>query len=53
MRIIDKILTGLAVISVVLGMASIESTPIWLPLLMIVGGGAWIIYYVNAYQWER
>ena len=52
MKIIDKILTGIAVSLLFLGIASIESTPIIVPMLMIVGGGAWLVYAANAYKWE-
>ena len=52
MKAIDKILTGIAVSLLFLGIASIESTPIIVPMLMIVGGGAWLIYASNAYKWE-
>lgn len=50
MKIFDKILTGAAVTSVMLGIASIESTPLIIPVLMIIGGGAWLIYAANAYK---
>ena len=53
MKIIERILTGVSVVLVMVGIASIESTPLFIPLLMILGGGAWIVYYANAYQWER
>lgn len=52
MKAIDKIFTGIAVALLLLGIASIESTPIIIPILMIVGGGAWLIYESNAYKWE-
>ena len=52
MKLIEKIFTGLSVALVILGVASIESTPILLPLMMIVGGGAWLIYAANAYKWD-
>lgn len=52
MKIFEKILTGVSVVLVTLGMASIESTPVVLPILMIAGGGAWIVYAANAYKWE-
>ena len=52
MKIFEKILTGASVVLVTLGMASIESTPVVLPILMIAGGGAWIVYAANAYKWE-
>lgn len=52
MKIIDKILTGIAVSLLFLGIASIESTLIIIPMLMIVGGGAWLVYAANAYKWE-
>lgn len=51
MKIFEKILTGVSVVLVTLGMASIESTPVFIPLLMILGGGAWIVYAANAYKW--
>lgn len=52
MKIGEKILTGLAVVAAVLGVSSIESTPIIIPLLLIAGGGAWLVYIANAYKWE-
>ena len=52
MKLIEKIFTGLSVALVILGVASIESTPILLPLLMIMGGGAWLVYAANAYKWD-
>ena len=52
MKLIEKIFTGLSVALVILGVASIESTPILLPLMMIVGGGAWLVYAANAFKWE-
>lgn len=52
MKIIDKILTGIAVSLLFLGIASIESTPVFIPILMILGGGAWIMYASNACKWE-
>lgn len=52
MRIIEKILTGASVVLVTLGITSIESTPLFIPLLMILGGGAWIVYVANAYKWD-
>ena len=48
MKVADKILTGVAVILIMLGIASIESTPIILPLMMILGGGLWLIYATNS-----
>ena len=48
MKLIDKIFTGIAVVLLMLGIASIESTPIIIPLLMILGGGLWLIYATNA-----
>ena len=51
MKIFEKILTGVSVVLVTLGMASIESTPVVLPILMIARGGAWIVYAANAYKW--
>lgn len=51
MKIFEKILTGVSVTLVMLGIASIESTPVFIPLLMILGGGAWIVYAANAYKW--
>ena len=52
MRIIDKILTGVSVALVTLGLASIESTPVVVPILMIAGGGLWLIYAANIYKWD-
>lgn len=52
MKLIDKIFTGIAVALLMLGIASIESTPIIIPLLMILGGGFWLIYAANAFKWE-
>ena len=52
MKLLEKILTGVSVVLVVVGMASIESTPVFIPLLMILGGGAWIVYAANAYKWD-
>lgn len=52
MKTIDKILTGVAVVLVMVGIASIESTPLFIPLLMILGGGAWIVYASNAFKWD-
>lgn len=52
MKLIDKIFTGIAVALLMLGIASIESTPIIIPLLMILGGGLWLIYAANAFKWE-
>lgn len=52
MKLIDKVLTGVAVTLLFLGIASIESTPILLPILMILGGGAWLVYAANAYKWD-
>lgn len=43
-----KLLTIIAVTLLLLGIASIESTPVIIPLLMIVTGGAWIVYISNA-----
>ena len=51
MKIIERILTGVSVVLVMLGIASIESTPVVLPILMIAGGGAWIVYAANNYKW--
>lgn len=51
MKIFERILTGVSVVLVMLGIASIESTPVFIPLLMIAGGGAWIVYAANAYKW--
>lgn len=51
-EILKNILTVIAVILVVLGVSSIESSPIILPLLMIIGGGAWIVYIANSYKWD-
>ena len=48
MKLVDKILTGVAVALILLGIASIESTPVILPILMILGGGLWLIYATNA-----
>ena len=52
MKLFEKILTGVSVVLVTLGMASIESTPVFVPLLMIVGGGLWLIYAANIYKWD-
>lgn len=52
MKTIDRILTGVAVVLLMLGIASIESTPMIIPILMILGGGAWIVYASNAYRWD-
>lgn len=52
MKLIDKVFTGIAVALLMLGIASIESTPIIIPLLMILGGGLWLIYAANAFKWE-
>lgn len=52
MKIFEKILTGVSVVLVTLGMASIESTPVVLPILMIAGGGLWLIYAANIYEWD-
>ena len=52
MKIIERILTGASVVLVMVGIASIESTPLFIPLLMILGGGAWIVYAANAYKWD-
>ena len=52
MKITGKILTWVAVALVMLGVASIESTPIFIPILMILGGGLWIIYAANAFKWD-
>lgn len=52
MKIIDKILTGIAVTLLMLGIASIDSTPLFIPILMIMGGGAWLIYVSNAFKWD-
>ncbi|MBQ6577502.1 MAG: hypothetical protein IJL91_07120 [Bacteroidales bacterium] len=52
MKIIERILTGAAVVLLMIGIASIESTPVFIPILMILGGGAWIVYASNAYKWE-
>jgi len=52
MKVIERILTGASVVLVTLGIASIESTPVFIPLLMIAGGGAWLIYAANAYKWD-
>lgn len=52
MRLIDKVFTGIAVTLLFVGIASIESTPLILPLLMILGGGAWLVYAANAYKWD-
>lgn len=51
MKIFEKILTGVSAVLVMVGIASIESTPLFIPLLMILGGGAWIVYAANAYKW--
>lgn len=50
MKIIERILTGVAVVLLMLGIASIESTPMIIPILMILGGGLWLIYAANAYK---
>lgn len=52
MKTIDKILTGVATVLLMLGIASIESTPMIIPILMILGGGAWIVYASNVYRWD-
>lgn len=52
MKIIERILTGVSVVLVTLGIASIESTPLFIPLLMILGGGAWLVYAANAFRWD-
>ena len=52
MKIFEKILTGTSVVLVTLGIASIESTPVFIPLLMILGGGLWLIYAANIYKWD-
>ena len=52
MKIFERILTGVSVVLVMVGMASIESTPLFIPLLMILGGGAWIVYAANAFRWD-
>lgn len=52
MKIIERILTGVSVVLVMLGIASIESTPVFIPLLMIAGGGLWLIYAANIYKWD-
>lgn len=52
MKIFERILTGVSVVLVMVGMASIESTPLFIPLLMILGGGAWIAYAANAFRWD-
>lgn len=52
MKAIDKIFTGIAVALVMLGIACIESTPVFIPILMILGGGAWIVYASNVYKWD-
>lgn len=52
MKVIDKVLTGVATALLLLGIASIESTPIILPIIMILGGGAWIVYIANSYKWD-
>ena len=52
MKIIERILTGVSVVLLMLGIASIESTPMIIPVLMILGGGAWLVYAANAYKWE-
>ena len=52
MKIGEKIITIVAVAAAVLGVSSIESTPIIIPLLLIIGGGAWLVYVANAYKWE-
>lgn len=51
MKIIERILTGVSVVLLMLGIASIESTPMIIPILMIAGGGAWIVYAANNYKW--
>ena len=52
MKIVERILTGVSVVLVMLGIASIESTPVFIPLLMIAGGGLWLIYAANIYKWD-
>ena len=52
MKIIERILTGVSAVLVMLGIASIESTPMIIPILMIMGGGLWLIYAANAYKWQ-
>lgn len=52
MKIIERILTVVSVALVMLGIASIESTPMIIPILMILGGGLWLIYVANAYKWD-
>lgn len=52
MKIFERILTGVSVVLVMVGMASIESTPLFIPLLMILGGGTWIVYAANAFRWD-
>lgn len=52
MRLHEKILTGVATALVMLGVASIESTPLIIPVIMILGGGAWLIYASNAFKWD-
>ena len=52
MKLFEKILTGVSVVLVMIGIASIESTPLFIPLLMILGGGAWLIYAANTFRWD-
>lgn len=42
-----KLLTVIAVALLLLGIASIESTPIIIPVMMILTGGAWLVYISN------
>lgn len=51
-KVFENILTTIAVVLVVLGVSSIESSPMILPLLMIIGGGAWLVYIANCYKWD-
>ena len=50
MKVLFWVLTTISVALVILGVASIESTPIIIPLLMVIGGGAWLVYASNAYK---
>lgn len=49
-EVLKNVLTAIAVVLVVLGVSSIESSPIVLPLLMIIGGGSWLVYIANSYR---
>lgn len=52
MKVVEKLSAGLALIMMCIGIASVESRSIVLPLIMIIGGGLWLVILANKYSWD-